>query len=222
MPRKGGKRSRPRKSKKSAVATAARSDTTSVAFKGFVTASFTGGTVINVTSTTSALNSRISALADYFEEYSFKKLKFRLQPVPSQTVDMAVGYLPTPVEGTPSLASVCQSPHSAYLNGKSITPTKWVTVPPPVLRGLLSWYKTRDASTIDNLGELQGAIVIGGAGTITYNLEAEGVVSFRGSADPLLTPKFIENSRARDRARLIHLLNTTVSCTQLTPTDKKS
>ncbi len=178
----------------------------SVPFK--LLASTTGATSYALTLIpSSALFPRCATIADAFELYRIKKLRFRL--IPGATGGTVVaGYLPGVVDTPPAtIALVGEILHSVILGTTQTVPSRWCDVPAVSLKSYETWYKTI-AGTPDTAQENQGTIFIAASAAGTaFLIEAEAIYEFKGAVDPTNTPAMrLKAEWAREKERILRAL----------------
>jgi len=153
-----------------------------------------------------ALSSRLTAIADDYDEYRFTELRFRLTP--GAAGSPAACYLPGIVDTPPAtLAAITECIESVFLGTACTTPTKWCRVPKAVLAGMHTWYKTIPGTPAAS-EELQGGVYVFAAANVF--VEIAGVCEFAAAVAGGNTP--IERalaSRRREKQRIVSLLSVT-------------
>jgi hypothetical protein len=193
-----------------------QSDTVDVPFHSILTAVTT--TAISV-SPNSTLSLRLSNLADNFDEYRFKSLRFRMHNgsvLPAAAAgSYGVSFEPGIVDTAPgTLGSLSEAVHSTTMSQQSTVPSDWVSVSPGVLAGMHSWYKTVPG-TPEASEEIQGSLFVITGAANNINLEVRGVVQFRAAISSTNTP--LERAlaiRMREKKRVMSLLTDVPTASQ--------
>jgi predicted enzyme related to lactoylglutathione lyase len=145
-----------------------------------------------------SLASRLSALADAYEFYRLRKLKFRVHPNGTQSNMVAAVFQAGVVDTAPTTVLQCSEGVNSTFNGSRATvPSAWCEVAPEDLKGAFPWYKSVQG-TPDTSEEIVGYIYLAGSTTESISLEVRGVMEFKQSIAPANTPMEVE-LRARLR-----------------------
>ncbi len=171
-----------------------------IPFSVIVVTALTAGRLTQSLRPTSSVSDRIGAMADLYALYRLNKLRFRLHPA---ATSVCMAYLPNTVDTAPNgLSQISETMDRAFISSAQTVPTKWVDVPPQVLRGALPWYKTV-SGTPDDWDEVVGSLfatnVVGTTGTEGITYEVLGEYEFKSALDPSNTPKIIEARSQRQR-----------------------
>ncbi len=204
----------PRGTKKSARSR--KSDSVSEHFHGLVSVALVAGA--NNLAMNPAVTTRLASIADAYQLYRLRRLRFRLQPQDSapaaaQSASWQTGIVDTPPS---TVATNMECINSAYLSVRAIQPTGWVDVPPADLQGPFPWYKTVQG-TPDTSEEIVGYVFLTGSGTNSVAVEFDGVMEFKEAIAPANTPAAVEARRKlrqeqlsmalrRERAAVLSLL----------------
>ncbi len=196
--------------------------------KDLMTTAFRALVPLTTTTTTGSLNftpanisTRLTTLADVWELFRIDKMRFRLVPqtTGSTTTGVGVAWIPDIVDTIPatlaaqqafinSTFGLCPSGGALY----QVSKFDWVNIPVQDLRGALPWYKAVEGSPAVWL-ECPGlfSLVCAGSGAaITIYIEVEGVLTFKGAADPGSTPyERALRQVAAEKKRLLAILAST-------------
>jgi hypothetical protein len=186
-----------------------KSQITKVPFHILFTQVLTAGSG-NLALTPALLGTRLGVIGDGFEEYRLTALKYRLHPGGAAVKGgdcQVASFYPGIVDSTSSLTATAVSEvvYSTIMGARATTPSAWGVVPRAVLSGPFPWYKTI-ASTLDASEETQGYMLIAGNGSDSYQLEAAGVMEFKGSSATANTPMALVDIRRRQRERLLQVI----------------
>ncbi len=169
-----------------------------IPFRVFTGAVSTGAGAFNLTTIqlTPAIDSRLSGIADYFQLYRFKKVRFTFHPsIPGPSVantNGSVGYNPRIPNTVPAshteIMTLTKSAYSGY--GKSIDTR--LDLPAKILLGdsPLNWYQTKAGTEADQF-EVQGVLFVGVAqstttGSMQYTID--GICEFKSRSAAAQTP----------------------------------
>jgi len=159
-----------------------------VAFHALITATLSGVTGV-ASIGMSPNNSNLSGLneiADQFDLYRFARLRYRIHPMdPTDTTNQVMVYYPDADIQVQTTTQAAESPLAAVQTPFCGVPSRWITVPPSQLKGLLDWYKcTADSGATEF--ELQGLIQLIGGLSDTTRVEIEGVIHFKNPVSSAL------------------------------------
>jgi len=151
-----------------------------------------------------------SALADSYEFYRIKFLRYRLHPgeAAAFTGPIGVCYIPGVTDNPPTTtAGIANIDNHLILTNRQVSPTKWVKVTGAKLSSYMTWYKTV-AGTPDSDVEIQGVLYLSGVTTDHYDIEVEAIFEFKTLVPIGSTPE-ARRQRAilAEKERLLKILS---------------
>ncbi len=155
---------------------------------------------------------RVLEVADAFDMYRLKSLRFRICPSLSQVSDSSAGFYPGVTDNPPTATSdVMENINSVFHGGlgasSGSTPsTEWCSIAKADLHGYADWYKTIVGSP-DTSAEIMGNIYVRGNAAETVAVEIRGEFQFAGPANTGATPaERRELAALREKHRLMTIL----------------
>jgi len=124
-------------------------------------------------------NFGVDEVSDQFDLYRLKQFRYRIHPMdPTDTTNQTAAWIPdidvqtvTTAQNSTNPLSACQTPFCGV-------PSRWIRVPPSMLKGMLDWYKcSTDAGATEF--EDQGILLIAGGLSDTFRVEVDGVFLFK-------------------------------------------
>lgn len=141
------------------------------------------------------LSTRFLTIADAWVFFRLESFRFRIHPGNVSANQAAC--VCAVVDTQPStLVQVMEQMNSAYIDQSQTTPTGWVNVDKPMLRGPFPWYRVIDG-TADTSEELPALFKIIGTGTDAFAVEFYMDVTFKEAAATGNTPSALAHVKAR-------------------------
>ncbi len=155
------------------------------------------------------LSSRLSAIADAYNNYRCTKLEYRVHP-PSFTTTkriLTAGYVAGGSTTAPAAIGSIEYAYMAIIKDAQTVPTNWVEVGREALKGPLPWYRAVPQASVDTTEESFASIYFWSDDALANCVvEIRGVFEFKDPLDPALT---LERRKVREQkmARLEQLLS---------------
>jgi hypothetical protein len=184
MPQKYKKNSRGSTSRRTRIST------TKVPFHTINTVTCVANVFAQVVGPYSGLSDRLSSMADVFDEYRVAAMKYRLRyDNTTANATGSVAFYPGITTTPPNtLSMIGENPYVSARVPDDDTPTPYVRVPRGILAGEQPWYKCQKGTLTADDSVPGQLLFVSAVATDALVFEADGIVEFRGEADPGNTP----------------------------------
>lgn len=182
---------------------------TRVPFHHVATSALVSGSASLGLTPSSAAFGALSSMYTAFDLYKFTKLRFRLLPNSAMASAQTAGFYPEAVITNPTITNGTDCVNSTYINKDMSVPSRWVNVPPEMMKGMLNWWKCQpDTGDVDL--EFEGILAISGTGIESYYIEVEGTCLFKNPNNPAVVLDRIRNELRNEFQQSLNILPTSL------------